>query len=112
MPAAFAEPVRAAGNGPFANLGCGPGPVTAHLAPLGPDAFGIDVARTPVTPGSCVAVRCGADRDILAAAVNCRLSGPRTHPALQKGRGALRAGFPGSVRRAPCAGQAVASQSR
>jgi SAM-dependent methyltransferase len=35
MPAAFAESVRAAGLGPVADLGCGPGKVTAHLADLG-----------------------------------------------------------------------------
>jgi SAM-dependent methyltransferase len=35
MLAAFAELVRASGRGPVADLGCGPGKVTAHLAGLG-----------------------------------------------------------------------------
>jgi ubiquinone/menaquinone biosynthesis C-methylase UbiE len=42
--AAFAESVQAAGGGPVAELGCGPGPVTAHLRNLGLDAFGIDLS--------------------------------------------------------------------
>ncbi|AZK93883.1 MULTISPECIES: class I SAM-dependent methyltransferase [Streptomyces] len=41
---AFADQVRAAGGGPVAELGCGPGPVTAHLHGLGLDAFGIDLS--------------------------------------------------------------------
>ncbi|MFF9479352.1 class I SAM-dependent methyltransferase [Streptomyces sp. NPDC014733] len=41
--AAFAELVRAAGPGPVAELGCGPGYLTAHLRELGLDAFGIDL---------------------------------------------------------------------
>ncbi|MFG3496782.1 class I SAM-dependent DNA methyltransferase [Streptomyces sp. NPDC047886] len=42
--AAFAELVRASGAGPVAELGCGPGPVTAHLRDLGLDVFGVDVS--------------------------------------------------------------------
>ena len=42
--AAFAEFVRAADAGPVAELGCGPGRVTAHLRDLGLDAFGIDLS--------------------------------------------------------------------
>ncbi|MFE5402786.1 class I SAM-dependent DNA methyltransferase [Streptomyces sp. NPDC056580] len=42
--AAFAEAVRAAGAGPVAELGCGPGPVTAHLRDLGLDVFGVDLS--------------------------------------------------------------------
>ncbi|MCT2591503.1 class I SAM-dependent methyltransferase [Streptomyces sp. N2-109] len=42
--AAFAESVRAAGAGPVAELGCGPGPVTAHLRDLGLDVFGVDLS--------------------------------------------------------------------
>ena len=41
-----AELVRAAGGGPVADVGCGPGHVTAHLHDLGLDAFGID--QSPV----------------------------------------------------------------
>ncbi|OPC84408.1 SAM-dependent methyltransferase [Embleya scabrispora] len=44
MLAAFAETVRAAGRGPVADLGCGPGKVTAHLVDLGVPAFGIDLS--------------------------------------------------------------------
>ena len=40
----FADLVRAAGGGPVADLGCGPGLVTAHLATLGLDAFGVDLS--------------------------------------------------------------------
>lgn len=44
MPAAFAETVRTADRGPLADLGCGPGYVTAHLAALGVPAFGVDLS--------------------------------------------------------------------
>ena len=42
--AVFADRVRAAGGGPVADVGCGPGHVTAHLRELGVDAFGIDLS--------------------------------------------------------------------
>lgn len=42
--AAFAELVRAGGAGPVADIGCGPGHVTAHLHGLGLNAFGVDVS--------------------------------------------------------------------
>ncbi|WP_435693947.1 class I SAM-dependent methyltransferase [Streptosporangium nondiastaticum] len=42
--AAFAEFARAAGAGPVAELGCGPGQVTAHLRDLGLDVFGVDLS--------------------------------------------------------------------
>lgn len=48
MLAAFAELVRAGGNGRVADLGCGPGLVTAHLASLGLDAFGVDLSSSMV----------------------------------------------------------------
>ena len=41
---AFAEVVRAGGNGQVADLGCGPGHVTAHLDELGLTAFGVDAS--------------------------------------------------------------------
>jgi SAM-dependent methyltransferase len=41
---AFAELVRAAGAGPVADIGCGPGRVTAHLDGLGLSVFGIDLS--------------------------------------------------------------------
>jgi SAM-dependent methyltransferase len=40
----FAELVTAAGGGEVADLGCGPGRVTAHLAALGLTARGIDLS--------------------------------------------------------------------
>jgi SAM-dependent methyltransferase len=42
--ALFADSVRAAGGGPVADVGCGPGQVTAYLHKLGVDAFGIDLS--------------------------------------------------------------------
>jgi SAM-dependent methyltransferase len=41
MLTAFAELVQA---GPVADVGCGPGHVTAHLHALGPETFGIDLS--------------------------------------------------------------------
>jgi SAM-dependent methyltransferase len=41
---AFAELVQASDRGPVADLGCGPGKVTAHLAGLGVSPIGIDVS--------------------------------------------------------------------
>jgi SAM-dependent methyltransferase len=42
--ALFAEMVRAVGGGPVADVGCGPGHVTAHLRDSDLDAFGIDLS--------------------------------------------------------------------
>jgi SAM-dependent methyltransferase len=42
--ALFADLVSSAGGGPVADMGCGPGLVTAHLNELGVDAFGIDLS--------------------------------------------------------------------
>ncbi|GAA3528855.1 class I SAM-dependent methyltransferase [Amycolatopsis ultiminotia] len=42
--ALFADMVRIAGGGSVADVGCGPGHVTAHLHELGIDAFGIDLS--------------------------------------------------------------------
>ncbi|WP_042369745.1 class I SAM-dependent DNA methyltransferase [Streptacidiphilus neutrinimicus] len=41
---AFAELVRTNGDGEVADLGCGPGHVTAHLRGLGLKAFGVDIS--------------------------------------------------------------------
>ncbi|MFI9786420.1 class I SAM-dependent DNA methyltransferase [Kitasatospora sp. NPDC051984] len=42
--AVFADLVRTSGGGPVADVGCGPGHVTAHLHELSLDAFGIDLS--------------------------------------------------------------------
>ncbi|WP_406835547.1 class I SAM-dependent methyltransferase [Streptomyces sp. AHU1] len=44
----FAETVGAGGGGQVADLGCGPGHVTAHLAGSGLDVFGVDASSTMV----------------------------------------------------------------
>jgi SAM-dependent methyltransferase len=44
----FAGLVRAHGDGPVADVGCGPGHVTAHLREAGLDAFGIDLSPAMV----------------------------------------------------------------
>ncbi|MFC5827382.1 class I SAM-dependent methyltransferase [Nonomuraea insulae] len=46
--ALFAELVRTAGGGPVADVGCGPGHVTAYLQGLGLDAFGVDLSPTMI----------------------------------------------------------------
>lgn len=46
--AAFAELVTSAGLGPTADVGCGPGKVTAYLSGLGVSAFGIDLSPNMV----------------------------------------------------------------
>ncbi|MEV7013841.1 methyltransferase domain-containing protein [Streptosporangium sp. NPDC051022] len=46
--AAFAELVRTAGAGPVADLGSGPGLVTAYLHSLGLDVFGVDLSPAMV----------------------------------------------------------------
>jgi SAM-dependent methyltransferase len=40
----FAEAVAAGGGGRVADVGCGPGRITAHLHDLGRDAFGVDLS--------------------------------------------------------------------
>ncbi|GHF37973.1 methyltransferase [Kitasatospora xanthocidica] len=42
--ALFADLVHATGGGPVADVGCGPGHITAHLGELGLDAFGVDLS--------------------------------------------------------------------
>lgn len=44
----FAELVHATGGGPVADVGCGPGRITACLRDLGVDAFGIDLSPAMV----------------------------------------------------------------
>ncbi|MFC7898244.1 class I SAM-dependent methyltransferase [Streptomyces sp. NPDC057381] len=42
--ALFTDLVRSRGGGSVADVGCGPGRITAHLSRLGVDAFGIDLS--------------------------------------------------------------------
>jgi SAM-dependent methyltransferase len=42
--ALFADAVRAGGGGPVADVGCGPGRITAYLRESGLDAFGVDLS--------------------------------------------------------------------
>jgi SAM-dependent methyltransferase len=42
--ALFAELVRARGDGPVADIGCGPGRITGYLHGVGLDAFGVDLS--------------------------------------------------------------------
>ncbi|WP_255345575.1 class I SAM-dependent methyltransferase [Streptomyces chartreusis] len=64
---------RAGGGGPVANIGCGPGHVTAHLHALGVDAFGIDLSAGMVAvarrdhPGLRFEVASMKDPDLPAA---------------------------------------------
>jgi SAM-dependent methyltransferase len=46
--AAFAELVQVHNAGPVADIGCGPGHVTAHVHALGPTTFGIDLSSEMV----------------------------------------------------------------
>lgn len=45
---AFAESVHASGDGPVADLGCGPGHITAHLDESGLAAFGVDASSVMI----------------------------------------------------------------
>ncbi|SEG76365.1 Methyltransferase domain-containing protein [Actinacidiphila yanglinensis] len=73
--ALFADAVRAAGGGPVADVGCGPGHVTAHLHALGVDAFGIDLSPGMIEvarrdhPGLRFAVSSMTELDLPAASV-------------------------------------------
>ena len=55
----FAEVVRTSGNARVADLGCGPGYVTAHLDELGLAAFGVDasVAMIALARQACPGLR-------------------------------------------------------
>ncbi|WRZ95587.1 class I SAM-dependent methyltransferase [Streptomyces sp. NBC_01007] len=73
--ALFADSVRATGGGPVADIGCGPGHVTAHLHALGVDAFGIDLSPGMIDvarrdhPGLRFEVGSMTDLDLPAASV-------------------------------------------
>lgn len=64
-----------AGGGPVADVGCGPGHVTAHLHGLGIDAFGIDLSPVMIEvarrdhPGLRFEVGSMTDLDLPAASV-------------------------------------------
>ncbi|GAA4552467.1 class I SAM-dependent methyltransferase [Amycolatopsis samaneae] len=71
----FAGQVLAAGGGPVADVGCGPGHVTAHLHDQGVDAFGIDLSPGMIEqarsdhPGLRFEVGSMTDLDLPAASV-------------------------------------------
>jgi SAM-dependent methyltransferase len=73
--ALFADMVHAAGGGSVADVGCGPGHVTAHLRKLGVDAFGIDLSPAMVDvarrdhPGLRFEVGSMTDLDLADASV-------------------------------------------
>lgn len=73
--ALFADLVRVAGGGPVADVGCGPGHVTAHLRGLGVDAFGIDLSPGMIEvarrahPGARFEVGSMTDLDLADASV-------------------------------------------
>ncbi|MEU8635382.1 methyltransferase domain-containing protein [Amycolatopsis sp. NPDC048633] len=73
--AMFADNVRTAGGGPVADVGCGPGYVTAHLNQLGVDAFGVDLSPGMIEvarrdhPGLRFEVGSMTDLDLPAASV-------------------------------------------
>ncbi len=73
--ALFADSVRTAGGGPVADVGCGPGHVTAHLHELGVEAFGVDLSPGMIDvarrdhPGLRFEVGSMTDLDIPAASV-------------------------------------------
>jgi SAM-dependent methyltransferase len=73
--ALFADQVRAVGGGPVADVGCGPGHVTAHLHALGIDAFGVDLSPVMIEvarqahPGLRFEVGSMTDLDLADASV-------------------------------------------
>lgn len=73
--ALFADLVHAAGGGPVADVGCGPGHVTAHLHDLAVDAFGIDLSPVMIDvarrdhPGLRFEVGSMTDLDLADASV-------------------------------------------
>jgi SAM-dependent methyltransferase len=73
--ALFADQVRAVGGGPVADVGCGPGHVTAHLHALGIDAFGVDLSSVMIEvarrahPGLRFEVGSMTDLDLADASV-------------------------------------------
>src|SRR5881398_1355647 len=78
--ALFADLVHAAGGGPVADVGCGPGHVTAHLHELGVDVFGIDLSPAMIAlarrehPGLRFEVGSMTDLDLADATVAALLA--------------------------------------
>jgi SAM-dependent methyltransferase len=78
--ALFADMVHAAGGGSVADVGCGPGHVTAHLHELGVDAFGIDLSPVMIDvarrdhPGLRFEVGSMTDLDLADASVAALLA--------------------------------------
>ncbi|GIE97580.1 class I SAM-dependent methyltransferase [Paractinoplanes rishiriensis] len=71
----FAELVRAAGNGPVADVGCGPGRITSFLRGIGLDAYGIDLSPGMIDvarsdhPGVCFEVGSMTSLDVADASL-------------------------------------------
>jgi SAM-dependent methyltransferase len=71
----FASIVEDGGGGPVADVGCGPGHVTAYLSSLGADAFGIDLSPAMIEvarqdhPGLRFEVGSMTDLDLADASV-------------------------------------------
>ncbi|MFI9161369.1 class I SAM-dependent methyltransferase [Kitasatospora aureofaciens] len=71
----FADLVRTTGGGPVADLGCGPGRITAYLCGLGVDAFGMDLSPAMIEaarrdhPGLRFEVGSMTDLDLADASV-------------------------------------------
>jgi SAM-dependent methyltransferase len=71
----FADLVRGAGGGPIADVGCGPGRITALLRGHGADAFGIDLSPAMIeiarreNPGVRFEVGSMTDLDLADASV-------------------------------------------
>lgn len=67
--------MRTGGGGPVADVGCGPGRITAHLHGLGADAFGIDLSPAMIEvarrdhPGLRFEVGSMTDLDLADASV-------------------------------------------
>jgi SAM-dependent methyltransferase len=64
---AFAELVKKGGDGPVADVGCGPGHITAHLDGLGRAAFGVDASAEMIALARQAYPRLPFDQGSMAA---------------------------------------------
>jgi SAM-dependent methyltransferase len=64
---AFAELVKKGGDGPVADVGCGPGHITAHLDGLGLEAFGVDASAEMIALARQAYPRLPFDQGSMAA---------------------------------------------